>query len=90
MVSDGSGLPQPDLGVPSVPRQGCRQNDIAIVSGTGEKGHDRDLIRPDLIQNGVEARLTLMKRYRDLVKEPPASQRLSNLAYQRVGGRLAA
>jgi hypothetical protein len=89
MGPDWSGLPQPELGEPLVSRQRLPENDIGIVPGAGEKGHHRDLIRFNLIQYGVEAGLTLMKRYRHFVEKPAASQRFCNSAYQRVCSRMS-
>jgi hypothetical protein len=73
MISDRASLPQPDLGVPGIACQSFRQNDIAIVSPAGEKRHHRNFVGIDLIQNGVEAGLTLMKGNGDFVEETPAS-----------------
>jgi hypothetical protein len=84
MISDWSGHPQPELGVPRVASQGVGQNDIAIMAAAGEERHHRDVVGIDLIKNGVEAGLALMKCHRDFVEEPAPSQRLRNPSHQGV------
>jgi hypothetical protein len=74
MISDGSSQPQPALGVLRVARQSVGQNHIAIVAAAREKRHHRDVVGIDLIQDGVEAGLALMKCYRDFIEEPAPSQ----------------
>src|SRR5687768_13815059 len=90
MGPDRRSLPQPELGVSPVARERGRENYIAIVSGAGEKRHHGDFVRLDLIENPVEAGLTLMKCDGHLVEEPATSQLFRGSAHQRVCGRLPA
>jgi hypothetical protein len=89
MGSHGWSLPEPQLAVAVIARQGLGENHIAVVSGAGEKRYHGYLIGIELVQNGIESRLTLMEGHGYFVEDSVPAQILRYPAHQRIRSAFA-